>query len=99
MHAMGFGRLLRRSWHAVWVPGRCAREPPQTSVFVRAQAALLLGIASRAPAVMLRTASRAWAALLWVVGACVCALALSRLVDRLPALLLVLLSPEGPRLL
>lgn len=70
-----------------------------------AQAALL-HIVRRAPALLLRTARvawavllgiayRAWAVLLGLAGAFV----LARVLDRLPALVLVLMSPDAPRLL
>ena len=62
---------------------------------VRRAPALLLHIARFAWALLLAIAYRTWAVLLGVAGAFV----LTRALDRLPALVLVLMSPDAPRLM
>ena len=62
---------------------------------VRRAPALLLRIARLAWAVLVAIAYRTWAVLLGVAGAFI----LTRAFDRLPALVLVLMSPDAPRLM
>ena len=62
---------------------------------VRRAPALLLRLAGFAWAVLLAIAYRTWAVLLGVAGAFI----LTRAFDRLPALVLVLMSPDAPRLM